>query len=128
MPFEIAVDFDGTIFEDDFPGIGDPKTDVIDKLKAFKDHGAEIILWTCREEENLEKAVEACKEERLEFDAVNENSPSRKKMMEESAKKGDVYGLRKIYADIYVDDKALGSIEFFLQIDVAATCESYEHR
>ena len=100
MAFELAMDFDGTIFEDDFPNIGEPKLDVIEKLKEFIDTGlCEVALWTCREGEKLEEAIAACKEMGLEFDAVNENTPLRKKMMEES---GEVYATHKIHADAYV--------------------------
>ena len=125
MAFEIACDFDGTIFEDDFPGVGDPKLDVIKKLKEFQDAGSEVALWTCREGDRLEEAVAACKEMGLEFDSINENTPLRKKMMKES---GEVYATRKIHGDIYVDDKAHGSIDHFLGIDVKATCDSFKDR
>ena len=95
----IAVDFDGTIFEDAFPEIGKPIPAVIDWLKASKRNGAKLILWTCRCGEYLSRAISACLDVGLRFDAVNENLPE---TIERFG--GDC---RKIVADIYVDDKGL---------------------
>ena len=70
-----AVDFDGTLCQDKFPEIGEPKEDIIQIIKEYKSFGWKIILWTCRNKEHLTKAVEWCKERGLEFDAVNDNLP-----------------------------------------------------
>jgi hypothetical protein len=88
----------------------------------------EIALWTCREGKSLEEAVQRCKEQGLEFDAINDNTPQEKKYQEERAKEGEIFATRKIYADIYVDDKSPGSIEYFLKIDVKKTCENFKDR
>ena len=60
--------------------------------------GAGLILWTCREGELLENALEACARWGLHFDAVNDSLPSWKKF----------YGndTRKVGATEYWDDKA----------------------
>ena len=60
--------------------------------------GAGLILWTCREGELLENALEACTRWGLHFDAVNDSLPSWKKF----------YGndTRKVGATEYWDDKA----------------------
>jgi len=128
MPFLIATDYDGTIFEGSWPEEGDPKQDVIDKLKAFKEEGAEIALWTCREGVSLEEAMKRCAEVGLEFDAVNENTPSQLAYMKKKVEEGEVFATRKIFADIYVDDRAPGSIDYFLDIDVKATCDNFRKR
>ena len=44
----IAVDFDGTIVEHEFPDIGPPVPGAIESLKRFQDAGVKIILWTTR--------------------------------------------------------------------------------
>lgn len=44
----IAVDFDGTICEDNFPDIGKPKPDVREVLYRLKELGYYIIIWSCR--------------------------------------------------------------------------------
>ena len=124
MSFILAMDFDGTLFEDDFPNIGPSKADIVAKVKEFKENGSEIVLWTCREGKFLDEAVEECKKVGIEFDAVNSNAPSQKKFMEEQMKLGRPLALRKIYANFYCDDKAL-NLDIFLKIDVKATCERF---
>lgn len=96
--YTIAVDFDGCLCTNAWPGIGAPNTELIESLKRRRETGDKLILWTCREGESLAEAVEWCKIQGLEFDAVNENLPE---MIE-------MYGndCRKIGADFYLDDKA----------------------
>lgn len=95
----IAVDFDGTLFEEAFPDIGAPKMAVINYVKQKKAEGNKIILWTCRHGELLSNALEACALQGIVFDAVNEN-------VDEKLQK---YGhdSRKIGADLYIDDKSI---------------------
>ena len=124
MPFVLAVDYDETLFESAFPKKGSPKEDIISKVKEFKNAGAEIALWTCREGDSLKEAVESCSEQGLEFDAVNENVPSVKSYIKE---KDDVLAQHKILADFYVDDKAL-NLDTFLAINVEKTCQSFANR
>lgn len=92
----IAVDFDGTLFTDKFPGVGEPVLEVIEFCKRQKWHGYPVILWTCRTGPRLQEAIEACRQQGLEFDAVNDNPFSEFK---------DLGTTRKIYADLYIDDK-----------------------
>lgn len=128
MPFVIAVDYDGTLFDKSYPEIGDPITEVINKVKQFIDNGAEVVLWTCRDGENLKQAVDRCSDQGIKFTAINDNSPSDKKYQEMRAKDGQTFGKRKIFADLYVDDHAPGSIEYFLNLDVFSECERFEKR
>ena len=101
----IAVDFDGTLFTENFPNIGEPKWRVINWCKKQREEGNILILWTCREGELLSKAVQACRDVGLEFDFVNENAAHRL----------EKYGndCRKIGADIYLDDKAMNVKELY---------------
>lgn len=94
----IAVDFDGTLCKNCWPDIGEPNYELIDYLMDCRYQGAKVILWTCREGELLDKAVEWCEERGLFFDAVNDNIP-------ESIKE---YGgnCRKVSADVYIDDRS----------------------
>ena len=103
----IAVDFDGTLFETDFPKIISPKWDVISWCKQKREEGNTLILWTCRQRKRLKEAIKACKEVGLEFDYVNNHT-------KESIKKygWSIHGC-KIAADIYLDDKALNTSELF---------------
>ena len=91
----IAVDFDGTLCErKKFPLIGEPKLELIEWLKSQRANGTKLILWSCRENEDLIAAVQWCEKYDLQFDAINENVPS--------------CGLktRKVVADLYIDDRA----------------------
>ena len=100
----IAVDFDGTLAITEYPKIIEPIEPVISYIKQCKAEGNIIILWTCRHDKELAEAVEWCKIQGLEFDYVNENVPE---LIEE-------YGdCRKIYADEYVDDKAINASDIF---------------
>ena len=94
----IAVDFDGTLFEDAWPDIGKPNWSVIRRAKAEQAAGAKLILWTCREGEKLTAALKACVDVGLQFDVVNENL---KDLIDEWNTDP-----RKIGATEYWDDKA----------------------
>lgn len=92
-----AIDFDGTLCEDNFPEIGKPYLNRISVVKELKRQGHKIILWTCRNGLPLDNAVNWCRSHGLIFDAVNENLP------EVKAKWGG--DTRKVYCDYYIDDK-----------------------
>ena len=70
-----AVDFDGTLCESVYPGIGEPNIALINHLIKRRADGNKVILWTCRCGDRLQEAVAWCKGHGLEFDAVNENLP-----------------------------------------------------
>ena len=56
----IAVDFDGTIVEHEYPKIGKEIPFAIDTLIALANEGHRIVLWTVREGQLLTDAVEFC--------------------------------------------------------------------
>ena len=90
----IAVDFDGTL------QIGkEPNTPLIQRLIQEQRQGHTVILWTCREERSLQEALGLLYEQGLIPNYVNQNSPQAILMLG--------YDTRKIYADIYIDDKAV---------------------
>lgn len=94
-----AVDFDKTlILGNTWPNVdGKANKPMIEYLNMERrKRGTKIILWTCRSGQDLKDAVDFCKENGLEFDAVNENLPEMIK----------AYGndSRKISADKYIDD------------------------
>lgn len=109
----IAVDFDGTICQSAWPEIGEENGGLIEWLKECRRKGDKLILYTCREGNLLSAAVMWCKARGLEFDAVNDNLP------ELVERYGD--NPRKISADIYLDDRAIGVFyppkqsEFYVQ-------------
>lgn len=97
---KLAIDFDGTIVEDAYPGIGKPKTFAFETLKRLHSEGYLLILWTYRSGKTLQEAVDFCKKNGIEFYAVN------------SSFEGEVFDgneqSRKINADIFIDDRNLG--------------------
>lgn len=99
----VAVDFDETLSFGEYPEVK-LFFPAINVLRRAKKNGHKIILWTCRHDEALEKAVKACQEVGLEFDAVNENDPEQ--AAEWIARTGDVRFSPKVYADCYIDEKA----------------------
>lgn len=96
----IATDFDGTLCTRNWPGIGEPNTKLIEFLIQSRKNGDKIILWTCRHDECLQNAVDWCRERGLEFDAVNDNVQERIDMYNDNS--------RKVSADMYIDDQAIG--------------------
>ena len=95
-PLIIAVDFDGTIVEDAYPKVGKPLIFAFETLKKLQSEGHRLILWTYRNGKKLEEAVAFCKENNLEFYAINKNFPE-----EEYSEKYS----RKINADLFIDDR-----------------------
>lgn len=96
----IAVDFDGTIFTDEYPNVGKPIWKTINYCKSEQAKGAILILWTCRNGQDLVEAVAQCEIVGLHFDYVNENA------WVNTMEFGSMDN-RKIYADEYIDDKAI---------------------
>lgn len=93
----IAVDFDGTIAQyKGYAGKGvflDPHPGAAAALRGLKDKGWNIVVFTCRtEEDDLRGYLDA---HGIPFDAINVGLDSR---MECSG---------KVFADIYLDDRAV---------------------
>ncbi len=97
----IAIDFDGTIVEDAYPKVGKPRIFAFETMKRLQQDGHRIILWTYRSGSKLDDAVSFCKENGITFYAVNQSFPE---------EKYDNSVSRKIYADIYIDDRNIGGI------------------
>lgn len=96
---KIAVDFDGTIVENQFPRIGKERIFAFRTLAEMQKNGHQLILWTCRAGRELEEAVAFCRKNGIEFYAVNANYPE--EVFDNSIS-------RKIVADYYIDDRIPG--------------------
>lgn len=101
----IAVDFDGTLSNGHYPYIGQPNRPLFDILIKLKSQGHSIIFWTCREDIQLQQAVDWCKEQGLEFDAVNENVP------------WIGFYSRKVCADVYIDDLGVSKDDWMMKLN-----------
>lgn len=97
--YVLAVDFDGTLCDDEYPEIGLPNEELIIRLRIAKTIGIKLILWTCREGDKLDEAVQWCKWQGLGFDAVNDNIPERKALYGNNP--------RKVGYDELWDDRAV---------------------
>lgn len=107
LPKIVAVDFDGTLVEDNFPEIGKPYMEMFNTMKYLRNNGVKVVLWTSRNfhknRDLLEEAVQFCQSQGLEFDAINENIQEVQELTGEDT--------RKIYADLYIDDKSVSAVQ-----------------
>lgn len=99
----IAVDFDGTIVTHEYPKIGKEIPFATQTLKMLINDGHRLILWSVREGQLLEDAVNWCRERGLEFYAVNKDYP-------EEEKANNNHFSRKLKADMWIDDRNVGGL------------------
>ena len=112
----IAVDFDGTIVEHKYPKIGSEIPFATDTLKMLIKDGHQLILWSVREGELLQEAVDWCHERGVDFWAVNKDYP------EEEKEKNNHFS-RKLKVEMFIDDRNLGRIPCNLLL----LCGFYRH-
>jgi len=104
----LAIDFDGTLCLDQYPGIGAPVPYAIDTMQTLAADGHYLIINTCREGDRLTEAVNWLLDNGIPFHRVNDNHPEAT----------DKYGsnARKVFADLYIDDRNLGGLQSWLTI------------
>ena len=68
-------------------------------MKKLQSEGHRLILWTYRTDKKLQEAVDFCKQQGLEFYAINKSYP-------EEEFDGKIS--RKINATFFVDDRNIG--------------------
>jgi len=108
----IAVDFDGTLCDHQFPEIGEEVPSAFKYLKRFQLLGAKLILWTMRSDMQsagvsieghradrgyLTEALDWCAKRGIHFWAANCNPEQRTWTTSP-----------KVYANRYIDDAASG--------------------
>ena len=69
----IAVDFDGTCVEHDYPEVGMDVEGAVDVLRALNAKGHRIILYTMRSGSKLEAAIKWFKQRKINLWSVNSN-------------------------------------------------------
>lgn len=89
----IAVDFDGTLYTKKLANLP-----LIAQLRASQLQGHTVILWTCREGEALREALTILREHGFIPSFVNRNAPAAIRQFRHDP--------RKIFADVYIDDKS----------------------
>src|SRR5262245_19855617 len=96
----VAIDFDGTLVDHQFPDIGEELPRAFYWLKEWQRLGAKLLLWTMRSDSShgptLTDAVEYCRKRGVEFFGVNQNPTQ------------TWSSSPKAYAHVYVDDAAAG--------------------
>lgn len=93
----IAIDFDGTLVEHEYPNIGPEVPLAFEALRLWQSNGHKLILLTMRSGQELINAVEYCKNKGINFWSVNDN-PEQKGWTDS----------RKVFAHIYIDDANMG--------------------
>lgn len=92
----IAVDFDGTVVTHEYPDTG-RDAGAVPVLKELVDNGCQLILYTMRSGKLLDKAAAWFHERGIPLYGVNANPQQH--VWTDSP---------KVYADLYIDDGALG--------------------
>lgn len=106
----ISIDFDGTITDGFFfPDTGPVMDWAPMVIKGWHDDGNTIILNTCRSGRHLQDAIAYLGEHGIPVDYVNENIPTAVRAFNNDP--------RKVCADLYIDDRGLGWIPDWLQMD-----------
>ena len=95
--FIIAVDFDGTCVEHEFPKMGKDTPAVVETLLWLQSKGVKIILWTMRSGDFLTAAQYWFQERGIHLYGVNSNPTQQTWTLSPKA-----------YAHMYIDDAALG--------------------
>jgi len=93
----LCVDFDGTCVTHDYPRVG-KDIGAVPVLKRLVKEGHQLILWTMRSGKELNDAIEWFKDNDIELYGIQEN-PTQKSWTSSP----------KAYAQIYIDDAALGA-------------------
>lgn len=93
----IGLDFDGTVVTHDYPNMGKEVPYCIETLKQITYEGGKLILITMRSGKSLAEAVAFLADHDIPLYGINHNPQQH--LYSKSP---------KIYANIYIDDAALG--------------------
>ena len=102
----IAVDFDGTITSSgEYTGRGIehyavPNEEVVAYIRTMHFQGHKIIIWTCRPTVEYADIRKYCNMHHIPINGINTNDFAPKELK-------DFGDSPKIYADIYIDDRAM---------------------
>jgi len=105
----IGLDFDGTVVTHEFPKIGKDLPYCLETLKKITSQGGKIVLITMRSGRTLAEAVAYFSYHDIPLYGVNSNP--RQEYYSKSP---------KIYANIYIDDAALGCPLVFSDLSTKA--------
>ena len=100
---KIAVDFDGTIVEHRYPEIGKERPFATATLRKLIDDGHKLVLWSVREGQLLEDAVEWCRKRGVYFYAVNQD-------YDDDIPEQNAHYSRKLKVQLFIDDRTVGGL------------------
>lgn len=96
----IAIDFDGTIVEQDYPRIGALRPNAIGVIQWIYSW-ADVVIWTCRyEAEGVRDMIEFLKNNKIPYTTINKNPNENLGFCP----------MPKIYYDVLIDDRNLGGV------------------
>lgn len=96
MEMEICIDFDGTCVKHEYPIVGED-IGAVPVLKEIINCGNKLILFTMRSGEELQDAINWFKKNDIDLYGIQTN-PTQKEWTSSP----------KAYAQLYIDDAALG--------------------
>ena len=98
----ISIDYDDTIVYANYPEVGILKPYAREIINKLYYDGHTIIINTCRSGGHQQMASEYLKLMGVKFHHINENHPDNIVLYDSDS--------RKIFADIYIDDKQFGGL------------------
>jgi hydroxymethylpyrimidine pyrophosphatase-like HAD family hydrolase len=98
-PLTLAIDFDGTIVEEAFPGLGKMKPEANKYINMLYDQGCMILINTCRTGGYEADAENFLRRMGIKYHYINCNLPQSIEYFKQDC--------RKLSADVYIDDTDL---------------------
>jgi len=96
----LAIDFDGVVCKHaHFPNIGEDNPGAVKWLKRFQELGARLFLWTCRNDDSLQLAIDRLDSHGVVMESYNEFDYGREEFSP----------YPKLFANLYIDDAAFGA-------------------
>ena len=105
----IAVDFDGTIVEHRYPAIGRELPFATATLHQLMADGHRLILWSVREGDLLQEAVDWCAAKGVRFHAINGYFDEDSSDIEKEKAANSAFS-RKLKVDCFIDDRNVGGL------------------
>lgn len=111
--YVVAVDFDFTLCQSNYPNCGDEIKPVCDYIRYIaKSPYCELILWTCRQSDYLIDAIKWCDEHGIRFDEINRQGYFDDTKFTES---------RKIFCNMLIDDTNynfdINDFKYFMEVE-----------
>lgn len=121
LPYAIALDLDGVLWPDTWPEIGPVDREMVRAIGKVQHLGVQIVFWTCRERNLLDRAIWKCQDAGL--------VPTRGMVNVTPIERVQHFGSApsKISADWYVDDRSVGYTRNGTLAWLAELAETLEH-